>query len=615
VAEHLAALPAEARQAALDDFLSGREDATEIIEALVAVDPTGPPPPQEVDVADSSDLGDGEPEPPSAESAERWPALAVGQSVLATDRDNYGRVVADLGDRARVHFVSPDGYEATPILPKSILVNPDGSPLAVTGTSGDDWGPIRLGTLPPAESFPLEVLPGPARDLAEATAESIACPVDFPAVALLAAASGAIGRSASLLIKPGYFASASIYAALVGGPSSGKSPAIRAALAPVWFIAQMLYELWRAAMGAWESAKPDERGEEPILKRIASTDPTTEALGPLLANNPRGLVVAPDEMTKWVLSMDQYKGGKGGDRPFYLSAWCGEPVFIDRAKHTREPIAVPHPFLTVVGGMTPDMLSTLPEGRGRDDGFMARLLFAYPDRVPRRYSTQGIPDDVADEWRRLALTLWHREMRDVDGRPAPHLIRMTPEAAREWAAWCQAHYAEQEADDFPDSLEGPWGKLEAYAGRLALILHLMDLASDPTRTVAADLPELPRRIIADAARLVAYFKAHARRVHAAMGGKCTDGGEDVRALVRWILRNDLARFSERDIARNFDRFQDDPAALADALWWMAGNNLIRPSREPEEAPKPGRKRSPAYEVNPTLRTSPRFRHFRRNGRP
>src|ERR1019366_1153381 len=103
-------------------------------------------------------------------------------------------------------------------------------------------------SLPPAAPFPLDVLPIPARDLAEAAARSIACPVDFPAVALLAAASGIIGRSVILRIKPGYFVSTSLYAALVGSPSSGKSPALRAALAPLWFIAQLLYDRWRDAM-------------------------------------------------------------------------------------------------------------------------------------------------------------------------------------------------------------------------------------------------------------------------------------------------------------------------------------------------------------------------------
>jgi hypothetical protein len=309
-------------------------------------------------------------------------------------------------------------------------------------------------------------------------------------------------------------------------------------------------------------------------------------------------------MTKWVLSMDQYQGGKGGDRPFYLSAWNGEPVYVDRAKHMKEPIVVPHPFLTIVGGLTPDMLSTLPEGRGRDDGFIARLLFAYPDRLARRYSEPGIPDDVAGEWERVVEALWSREMRDLGGKPAPRVVTMSPEAARAWLAWCQAHYAEQEADDFPESLEGPWGKLEAYAGRLALNLHLMVLASDPTRPAPNDPPDLPKRTIEAAFQLVAYFKAHALRVYAAIGGKCDDGGDDVRTLVRWIRRNDLAEFSERDITRTIRRFRDDPAALIDALSWMTRHNVIRPREEPKAPGKPGRKHTAIYEVNPRLKRAP-----------
>lgn len=480
------------------------------------------------------------------------------------------------------------------------------------GADADGWEPIRLGALPPAEPFPLDVLPAPARALAEAAAVSIACPVDYPAVAILAAASGIIGRSASLYVKPGYFASASLYVALVGSPSSGKSPALRAAMAPLWFIAQMLYDLWRAAMDAWEAAKPEDRGEEPELQRVVSTDATTEALGPILATHPRGLTVAPDEMTKWVMSMDQYKGGKGGDRPFYLSAWGGEPVYIDRAKHMREPIAVPHPFLTVIGGMTPDMLSALSEGKGREDGFMARLLFCFPERTPRRYSRDGIPEPVAGDWHELVVALWRRQPRAIDGKPVPHVVRMTLEAESAWAAWCQAHYAEQEADDFPESLEGPWGKLEAYAARLALILHLMDLTADPTEPGGDEPPELPRRIIVDAARLVSYFASHARRVYATMGGKARDGGDDVRALIRWIVRNDRTEFSTRDIGRNFDRFKDDPGALGEALAWMTDHHLIRPHAGPEAAHRSGRKPAPSYDVNPTLRSSPRFRRFRRN---
>src|SRR5262249_22803285 len=154
-------------------------------------------------------------------------------------------------------------------------------------------------------------------------------------------------------------------------------------------------------------------------------------------------------------------------------------------------------------------------------------------------------------------------------------------------------YAEQEAADFPDGLEGPWGKLEAYAARLALLLHLMHLAADPASSPSAPLPDLPRRAVVDAFRLVAYFKSHARRVYASMGRRGRHGGEDVRALVRWIVRNGLDEFTTRDVHRNFDRFKDDPDALAGALDWLKAHNAIRERAVPDAGPKPGRKPSPS----------------------
>ncbi len=254
---------------------------------------------------------------------------------------------------------------------------------------------------------------------------------------------------------------------------------------------------------------------------------------------------------------------------------------------------VPHPFPTIAGGMTPGMLGELAEGKGREDGFSARLLFCYPDRASRPYSEEGIPEGVAEAWRDLARALWDRPMRDLAGQAAPHVVKMTPEARREWARWCQAHRDEQEADDFPGSLEGTWGKLEAYAARLALILHLMDLAADPTRPADDEPRELPRRAIDDAARLVDYFKSHARRVRVATGGKADDGGEDVRALLGWIVRNDLAEFSIRDIDRNFDRFKLDPAARTDALEWIGRTTSSAGPSQRTRPPSPAASRRPA----------------------
>ncbi len=535
----------------------------------------------------------------------------------------YATIIQDLAslppDARAAHYEAwKDGRDDADELDRAILrADPLGSPpddvLSETSeTRCDDWEPIRLGVLPEVELFPLDVLPLPARDFAEAVARSVSCPVDYPAVAILAAASGLIGHSTSLLIKPGYFAPASLYAAIVGGASAGKSPALRAALAPLSCVAQELHEEWRQEMDSWNETAKEEKGPKPNPRRIMTTDPTTEALGPILRDNPRGLTLTPDEMTKWVLSMDQYKAGRGGDRPFYLSAWAGEAVFIDRAKNMGEPIAVPHPFLTVIGGMTPGMLSTLPEGRGRDDGFIARLLFSFPDPPRRVYSEEGVPDAVASSWADLARSLWLRPMRDQDGKLCPRVVYMADDAKREWAEWCRAHYKEQEADGFSDDLEGPWGKLEAYAARLALILHLLELAADPTGKNPDDPPDLHRRTITDAARLITYFKSHCLRVQAAMGDRCDDGGDDVRALLRWIVRNNLDSFSTRDIDRNFNRFKHDEASRDDALAWLTDHNIIKPQSPPPSPGRSGRKPAPAYDVNPDLRNNPRFRRFRQN---
>ena len=116
-----------------------------------------------------------------------------------------------------------------------------------------------------------------------------------------------------------------------------------------------------------------------------------------------------------------------------------------------EPIVVPHPFLTVVGGLTPDMLTELPEGKGRDDGFMARLLFAYPDR-------EAIATRIGESRRRgrrmgrMARSLWDRAMR-ADGRQSGPPCRQVGLQGRRahGRSGVNAHRAEQDADDFPDA--------------------------------------------------------------------------------------------------------------------------------------------------------------------
>jgi hypothetical protein len=155
------------------------------------------------------------------------------------------------------------------------------------------------------------------------------------------------------------------------------------------------------------------------------------------------------------------------------------------------------------------------------------------------------------------------------------------------------------AEDFPPTLRGPWGKLREYAGRLTLILALMYHAADPT-TDPLIVPEVGPRLVDDAWRLITYFKSHVRRINAVITkGPGTGGSRAVKAIVDWIQAGSRSSFTEHEFkqARRWVTDED----LADALEYLADRNAIRPCpATPTGAKKGGRPPLPAYEVNPLM---------------
>jgi hypothetical protein len=56
-----------------------------------------------------------------------------------------------------------------------------------------------------------------------------------------------------------------------------------------------------------------------------------------------------------------------------------ERLVIDRKGPEHGPLRLPRPFLCVLGAATPDMLLVFQDEEGRQDGFLDRLLIAWPD--------------------------------------------------------------------------------------------------------------------------------------------------------------------------------------------------------------------------------------------
>lgn len=482
-----------------------------------------------------------------------------------------------------------------------------------------EWEPPHLRYPIQAEPFPLEVLPESLRQLCEDGAESMQCPVDYFAVAALALAGAAMGLSVSLELTSTWEEFPALYVAIVGPPGSKKTPAIRMMARPLYAIDRRLrdnylkaHQIYQAALQAYEADRKRGMAEEapvpPIRAHLTLDDATKEALALIHSENPRGVVLILDELTAWVASLNAYRAGRGDDKQFWLRCNSGSLVKVDR-KGSRESILIPHPCISVVGGLTPGMLPAIRDDR-RDDGWVDRILFCYPEprAEPRVWSEKQVGEDHLLDWGAAIERLWACPMDDrVDGRKLPHFVRMTEEAKAEWVRWFNDHSAEVAAPDFPrKSLEGPWSKLEGFTARLLLILSRIRQVYEgksinqfhDNNKIDSPPPQSIQVGDVQSVRLLSnYFKSHFRRARMELNRKRELATDEVESVLRWISRHSIRIFSGREILRQFPRFDDRDRE--DVLQWLLSRNIIRETpTQPRLPGQPGRRPAAQFEVNP-----------------
>ncbi len=203
------------------------------------------------------------------------------------------------------------------------------------------------------QPFPLQALPKSIRAFIEAAAAAIGCDSSFVALPLLATAASAIGTSRRLLVKRNWFVPSILWTVVIGESGTQKSPPLRAVLKPLQarqhdqlarFAAEMAE--YKSALQAFKRAarkSTPQDGQEPIeplhpsCERCIVNDTTLEGLVPVLQQNPRGVLLARDELVGWIGSFDRYsgKGSASADVAHWLSIYNGEPMIIDRKTATK----------------------------------------------------------------------------------------------------------------------------------------------------------------------------------------------------------------------------------------------------------------------------------------
>ena len=499
---------------------------------------------------------------------------------------------------------------------------PQGADLATASGSAPDGEPwpepdLRLlGDLtPPAPELPLEGTFGPrwARWIRDA-AESKSAPPDYVAAALLVAAGSAIGNARWASPWAGWTEPPVLWAMAVGSPSAGKSPALDAVLSPLRAVEAELRrdtgselaewrdraELARMAESAWKDAakaalkageeppaRPDAAilPDEPFPPRLAIADGTVERLAVILAKQPKGTLMARDELAGWLQGMTRYANG-GSDRPFWLEAYGGRSYTVERMG--RDPVHVDRLAIGVLGSIQPDRLKSLLV-KADDDGLLARFLPVWPEPAPLR-RPGAAPDDAMLE-RALARLHGLQMLTDERDRTRPWVIPFS-EGARDALDTFRQDCREWEGDA-NGLLLSFTGKLPGLVVRLALVLAYLDWCL----TGDMEPAEVDAATFGRAARFVGtYGRAMARRCYAERA--LTAEEEGARKLYDAILDRKLKVFSARQIHRLQMRGLRELIQVRAALLLLNGFRIVR--RDTTCTDKGGGRKSETYVVNPKL---------------
>jgi hypothetical protein len=421
--------------------------------------------------------------------------------------------------------------------------------------------------------FPVEHMPPPAAQFVGATAAAIGCDPAYVALPALSTLAAAIGTTRALVLKRRWSEPALLWTAAVGQSGSQKSPGYREATDPV-FARQR--RLMRAHAAASRRAKREGRDEDdgpPPARRVVVSNTTVEKLGRLLSENPRGLLLARDELSGWFGSFTKYKGpGGGSDLPEWLETHRAGTLVIDRKTGDVPTLVVHLAGVSVCGTIQEGTLTRALTAECMDAGLAARLLLAMPPRRRKRWTEDEADPDIIAAWesalaRLYALDLVDRpDPDDPDNtEPGPVYLGLSPDAKKLWVEWYDQWAEEQDAAE--GELASAFAKIEAYAARLALVHYLTRLADlDCAGSTAA----LPADSMAAGIALARWFANEARRVYATLGE--SDDTRSLRRLAEWV-RSRGGRASVRQLQRANSRRYRTADEAEEALQSLVDSGL------------------------------------------
>lgn len=447
---------------------------------------------------------------------------------------------------------------------------------------GETWlEPLPLPDgLPPVKPLDPAMIPAPLRGWLMDIADRMQIPPDFSTAATVVALGSIIGRGCGIHPKrqDDWLVVPNLWGAVVGRPSLMKTPAVSESQRPLnrleaesrddynkaaeaFEIDKEVLKIRRAAIGE-EIKKAFKQGgdieaargklaalqdNEPVRRRYHTQDGTTEKIGELLNQNPRGLLINRDELLGWFRTLE--KDGREGDRAFYLEAWNGNRGFTyDRIG--RGTLDIPALCVSIFGAITPGPLASYVyqanKGGNGDDGLLQRFqVFVWPDAPAEWKNIDRFPDTAE---KKRAWEIFKALSGDIPGAVKEDeadisALRFSPGGQDVFDTWRYDLETRLRSDHgLHPALESHLTKYRKLMPSLALIFHLVDVADGITAGPVSETAAIMAAAWCD------YLESHAGRIY---GAATTPGVEAAKEIVKHLRRGAIKDgCTVKDVYRN-----------------------------------------------------------------
>lgn len=330
--------------------------------------------------------------------------------------------------------------------------------------------------------------------------------IDYSGCAVLSSVSTGIGNTLRIEVKHTFIEPVNLNMALVGDPGTNKSAPIKFFLAP--FYKEDVEELkkYREALKDY-NYKSQNKSDIKEPKRIQTivNDTTIEGIIALHEHNPKGLCLHSDELMGWINTFGRYN--KGSDEQTYLVLYNGGPLKISR-KNAELDINLPYTCVNVIGSIQPAVLPQLIAPAKIYNGFVDRILFAYPIHNQSIRWTDGEANPaILNQWDNLIGKLI---MNKTSWEQGYAIIKFDDKALNKLRLW-QNKIADQDDKCDNPAVKGLHAKLETYVIRFCLILHVLHCTCN---NVDPQIKTIEDNIVDKSILLYNYFEINARRVRA-----------------------------------------------------------------------------------------------------